>query len=175
MRLPILFTALLGSAALAAAPASGPLTRTAPLKAANGKTIGRVTLTDAPNGVLLRVEADGLTPGWHGLHLHEKADCSDSAFKKSGGHVHGGHAAVHGLLNPAATDQGDLPNIHADAQGKAAAEFFSTRVALHPGAGGRADLLDADGSALVIHAAPDDFRSQPIGGAGARVACAAVK
>jgi Cu-Zn family superoxide dismutase len=151
--------------------APAPLTRTAELKGADGATIGTVVLTDAPNGVLLRVEASGLTPGWHGIHFHEKGTCGDAGFKLSGGHVHGAGASVHGLLNPAATDQGDLPNIHAGADGRAAAEIFTPLAALHA-AKGRANLLDADGSAVVIHAAADDYKTQPIGGAGARVACA---
>ena len=58
--------------------------------------------------VLLRVEARGLTPGWHGMHLHAKGDCSKSDFTSAGPHVHGPAAAVHGLLNPAATETGDL-------------------------------------------------------------------
>jgi Cu-Zn family superoxide dismutase len=79
---------------------------------------------------------------------------------------------VHGLLNPAANETGDLPNLFAGADGAATAEVFSPLVSLT--AAGRQALLDADGSALVIHAAPDDHLSQPIGGAGARVACAVI-
>lgn len=157
-----------------AAVAQTPLTKTAMLKDGKGADIGTVTLTDAPKGVLVRVEASGLTPGWHGIHFHEKGDCSDAGFKLSGGHVHNMGPSVHGLLNPKATDQGDLPNIHADADGKAMAELFSPFASL-TAAKGRANLLDADGSAIVIHASPDDYTTQPIGGAGARVACAVVK
>jgi Cu-Zn family superoxide dismutase len=155
-------------------PAPPPVSKAAPLSGSGGATIGRVTLTDAPQGVLLRVEASGLTPGWHAVHFHDKADCSDAAFKSAGSHVHMANPSVHGLLNPAANDLGDLPNIHAGADGSASAEFFSSSVALRAGAT-RANLLDADGSAVVIHAAPDDHLSQPIGGAGSRVACAAIK
>lgn len=137
--------------------------------------IGEVTLTAAPDGVLVRIEAQGLTPGWHGAHFHEKADCSDAAFENSGGHVHGASSPVHGLLNPDATDVGDLPNIHADADGKVTVELYSTLVVLEEGKGDRPALRDADGSALVIHASPDDHMSQPIGGAGDRVACATIR
>lgn len=152
-------------------PAAG---KTATLLGTGGKAIGTVTLTDAPSGVLLRVEASGLTPGWHGIHFHEKGDCSDAAFKMAGGHVHSMTPVVHGLLHDGANDQGDLTNVHAGADGKVDAEIFSTMASLHAGAG-RADLLDADGSAVVIHAKPDDYKTQPIGGAGDRVACAVVK
>ena len=157
-----------------AAVAQTPLTKTATLKDGKGADIGTVTLTDAPKGVLVRVEASGLTPGWHGIHFHEKGDCSDAGFKLSGGHVHTMTPSVHGLLNPQASDQGDLPNIYAGADGKAVAELFSPFASL-TAAKGRANLLDADGSAIVIHAMPDDYMTQPIGGAGARVACAVVK
>ncbi len=151
-----------------------PLTKTATLKDGKGADIGTVTITDAPMGVLVRVEASGLTPGWHGIHFHEKGDCSDAAFKMSGGHVHTMTPSVHGLLNPKATDQGDLPNIYAGADGKAMADLYSPYASLKA-VKGRANLLDADGSAVVIHASPDDYSTQPIGGAGARVACAVVK
>lgn len=145
------------------------------LKNASGARIGTVTVTAAPKGVLLRIEATGLPPGWHGAHFHEKADCSDAAFTRSGGHVHGDGKLVHGLLNPEANDAGDLPNLYAAPDGSIHAELYSTLVALREGATGRVPLLDADGAALVIHANPDDYQSQPIGGAGARIACAELR
>ncbi|MBX3483277.1 superoxide dismutase family protein [Phenylobacterium sp.] len=166
MRLPVVLaaTALLATSASAQAPASA----TAELKNSQGQTVGAVLLTAAPNGVLMKVEAKGLSAGWHGLHFHEKADCSKSDFTSAGAHVHGPETAVHGLLNPAANDLGDLPNIHAGADGAAATEVFTTLVTLEK-------LKDADGSAVVIHANPDDHMAQPIGGAGPRVACAEIR
>ena len=131
---------------------------------------GTVKLTAAPKGVLVHIEASGLKPGWHAIHFHAKGDCSDAAFQLSGGHTHDPSvtAPVHGLLNPAANDSGDLPNIYAGADGKASAEVFSALTTL-------ATLRDADGSALVVHASADDYMAQPIGGAGARVGCAVIK
>jgi Cu-Zn family superoxide dismutase len=161
---------LLASAAQAQAPA--PVT--ADLKDAKGASLGKVTLTDAPKGVVMRIEAQGLTPGWHGLHFHAVGDCSKSDFTSAGPHVHGADKAVHGLLNPQANEMGDLPNLYADMHGGASGEFFTTLVSLR-GAGGRPGLVDGDGSAVVIHASPDDQMTQPIGGAGARIACAVVK
>lgn len=169
-RLPILLIA--SCTLIAAAPAgSGKSYRFG--NAASGVS-GEVTLTDAPNGVLVHIEASGLQPGWHAVHFHEKADCTDPMFKSAGGHVHGTTPAVHGLLNPAGNDLGDLPNIFADAKGAANAELFSPLVALRDGTA-RSNLLDADGSALVIHANADDYVTQPIGGAGARVACTEIR
>jgi superoxide dismutase, Cu-Zn family len=170
MRILVL-AALISTAATAQTPA---LTKTAPLSGLGGKAIGTVTLTDAPKGVLLRVEASGLTLGWHGIHFHEKGDCSDAMFKMAGSHVHSMTPVVHGLLRDGANDQGDLTNVYAGADGKVNAEIFSTMASLHA-VTGRANLLDADGSAVVIHAKPDDYTAQPIGGAGDRVACAVVK
>ncbi len=167
--------AALLTAAAGIAGAQAPATpKVATLKNAAGSTIGQVTLTDASRGVLVRVEASGLAPGWHGIHFHEKGDCSDPAFKMAGGHVHQMTPVMHGLLNPQANDLGDLPNVYAGPDGKVNAEFYSTYVAMRDGTA-RANLLDADGSAVVIHAKPDDLMTQPIGGAGDRVACAVVK
>jgi Cu-Zn family superoxide dismutase len=158
----------------AAAPTAAPATASAKLAGPSGADLGMVTFTDAPHGLLLKIEAKGLTPGWHGLHFHEKGDCSKADFTSAGGHVHGMDKAVHGLLNAQANENGDLPNLYVGADGKGTAELFTTMVSLK-GAGDRAALLDSDGSAVVIHANPDDYMSQPIGGAGARIACGVVK
>jgi Cu/Zn superoxide dismutase len=113
--------ALALSAGLIAAsppPRHGPAA-TAELKGADGKDPRVATLTEAPHGVLLRIEAKGLTPGWHGLHFHEKGDCGAPDFKSAGAHVHTTTAVVHGLLNPDGNDNGDLPNLFAAADGSA--------------------------------------------------------
>jgi len=154
--------ALIALAALAAAPAAADVT-------ASFKGIsGTVTAVAAPKGVLLRIDASGLTPGWHAVHFHEKGTCDDARFKASGSHTHMAMPAVHGLLNPAANDTGDLPNIYAGADGTAKAELFTTLVTM-------ATLQDADGSAVVVHAKADDYSTQPIGGAGDRIGCAVIK
>ncbi len=160
--------ALLPSLAHAAGTASGSLI------GADGAAHGSITVTEAPKGVLLRVEAKGLTPGWHGMHFHEKGTCEAPKFTSAGPHVHASTPVVHGLLNPNANDAGDLPNLFVGADGTATVELFSPLVSLGADKGKPA-LLDADGSALVIHAHPDDYQSQPIGGAGDRVACAVIK
>jgi Cu-Zn family superoxide dismutase len=130
---------------------------------------GRVDITEAPGGVLIRVEVKDLAPGWHGMHLHEKGDCSAADFTSAGGHInHPTMKKAHGVLNPAGPDFGDLPNIFVAADGTGKAEAYTTLVKF-------SELTDTDGSALVIHANPDDHLSQPIGGAGARVACAVIK
>lgn len=142
----------------------------ATLKDATGAAVGRAILTQGPTGLLIRVEVDGLTPGWHGMHIHAVGDCA-APFTSAGAHVnHGDPKAAHGLLNAEGPDDGDLPNIFADADGHAHAELFTTRARIARAGPGQW-LWDADGSALVIHAAADDHASQPIGGAGARSVC----
>lgn len=137
---------------------------------AAGRNIGRATFTQGPTGLLIRIEADGLTPGWHGVHIHAVAAC-EAPFTSAGGHInHGEPKDPHGLLNAQGPDDGDLPNIHADTEGRVRAEIFTTRARIARDGPGQW-LWDADGSALVIHANADDHSTQPIGGAGARVAC----
>lgn len=137
------------------------------------RTVGKLSLSGNDRIVVARIvlEPGTLTPGWHGVHFHAVADCSDTAaFEKSKAHVnHGG--AEHGLLNPKGPDNGDLPNVFAAADGSVNAEVASALIGLT----GDRGLLDADGSAFIIHANTDDHMSQPIGGAGDRVACAEIK
>lgn len=147
-------------------------TMEAPLLGNDGSEIGKVMLRGGSGPTVLRITvvAGKVTPGWHGVHLHSVGDCSDhDKFQASKGHVnHGGRK--HGLLNAEGPDEGDLPNVFAAADGSVNAEV-STPTPLS-GANG---LRDADGSAFVMHANEDDHNAQPIGGAGARVACAVVK
>lgn len=174
MRTVLIASVALGlglAGAAQAAPASGAIQFA---RSQGGGSAGSGTVTEGPGGVILRLEVSGLTPGWHGVHFHEKGDCSAMDFTSAGAHVHGAAAVVHGLLNPAHSDSGDLPNIFVGADGKATVELFSPFVALGD-APGRQNLLDADGSAVVIHASADDYTTQPIGGAGARVACGVIK
>lgn len=164
---------LLASLSLAAAAPASTVTNYQ-LKGVGGAEVGKVTLTDASKGVLIHIEVSGLTPGWHAVHFHEKADCSDAMFKSAGSHVHMMTPTVHGLLNPDANDLGDLPNLFVAANGSGATEIFSPLVVLRASTG-RAALLDRDGSAIVIHAKADDYMTQPIGGAGERIACAEIR
>lgn len=121
----------------------------------------------------MRVTASGLPAGEHGIHLHETGDCSAGDFTSAGGHI-GKGKAQHGLENAEGPEAGDLRNLTVAADGTAR-QSFNTRVLLHGDAGNRPKLLDADGSAIIIHEAPDDQTTQPIGGAGARIACAVVE
>lgn len=142
----------------------------ATLTGATGARLGRAVLTQGPTGLLIRIEAEGLTPGWHGVHIHATGECA-APFTSAGAHInHGDPKAPHGLLNAGGPDDGDLPNVFADAQGRVNAEVFTPRARIARDGPGQW-LWDADGSALVIHANADDHKTQPIGGAGDRVAC----
>lgn len=160
-------------AAASATAADAPANLRIDLKNSAGASVGTATLTEAANGVLARIEVKGLPPGWHGLHFHETGDCSKADFTSAGGHVHANPTKVHGLLNPDLNEAGDLPNLYVDKDGTATVDLLSTFVSLK-GSGGRPALVDKDGSALVIHANADDYKTQPIGGAGARIACAVI-
>ncbi len=153
----------------------------APIVNAQGGRIGTARFKEGPWGVVIRLDfaARSLTPGWHGAHLHQNGDCTDFAagFQASGAHVgHGATGATHGLLNPTGPEEGDLPNIHAAETGAFGAELFTPNVTLAAQAQDwRMPLLGAKGAALIVHAGADDHTTQPIGGAGARVACAAIR
>ena len=157
---PTLAAALALAGASAALAAGGAAS--GDLVGPGGVALGKVSVTAAPKGVILRIDAKGLPPGWHGMHFHEKGDCGDPKFATAGGHVHTMTPVVHGFLDPAANDDGDLPNIFVGADGSATVELFSTLVSL-TGDGARPALLDADGAAVVIHANPDDYDIADLG------------
>ena len=144
---------------------------TAKLVNAAGEDIGHVSFDQAPHGVILKVQAANLPPGAHGIHLHTVGNCSPD-FTAAKGHVNP-DGAKHGLRHPDGPDSGDLPNLHVAADGTAKAEFYTTRITVSPG-GTAPALLDEDGAAVIIHANPDDHLTQPIGGAGGRIACGIV-
>lgn len=135
-----------------------------------GDTIGSVNMIEGPNGIVMEVSINegGLTPGWHAVHIHQTGDCSDTGeYTASGGHV-GKIEGGHGLLNLAGPEPGDLPNLYAFEDGSVNFETFTDLVAL-------SDVMDDDGGAIIIHEGRDDHMSQPIGGAGGRIACAVVQ
>ena len=152
-------------------PAPLPVTvARADLRSPSGTPVGTATLREAQGGVLVSLDVSGLPAGTHGIHFHAVGRCDDSTFASAGPHYNPrGHA--HGLLSPTGAHAGDLPNITVAGGGTAHAELLAPGVAL---SGGSAPLLDADGSALVIHAGADDYVTDPSGNSGARVACGVV-
>ena len=160
------FAALVAAPALAAADMAG-----AEVVDTTGAVIGAVFFEQMPTGVHIHVYLTGLPPGPHGIHLHAVGACEPD-FTAAGGHINVDGAA-HGLRHPDGPDNGDLPNLYAAADGTALAEFFTTRVSV-AGATDQPALLDQDGSAVIVHDQPDDHFTQPIGGAGGRIACGVI-
>ena len=143
---------------------------TASLVHANGLPAGTAVLTAAGDKVTLSLAATGLPEGPHGTHLHMVGTCEAPGFTSAGGHLNPG-SRQHGIHNPAGSHLGDLPNLTIDAQGKGTlvVELRASRAEVE------AVLFDADGTALVIHAAPDDYKTDPTGNSGARIACGVIK
>lgn len=182
MRVSIFAAAFVFVAAAAVAQTPAPVTP-APLARANGafvdregREIGTLTMVEAARGIVVNISIreGALAAGRKGIHIHSVGTCDDRAagFLASGPHL-GAPGLPHGFLNPVG-DYGDLPNLIVHRDGSAEVEMFTTFASLL-GAAGRGTILDADGAAVVIHQNPDDHATQPIGGAGPRIACAVVR
>jgi Cu-Zn family superoxide dismutase len=144
-------------------------TASAVLKDASGKDVGKATLTVAPSGVLVNLDLAAVPAGEHAFHIHAVGKCEPPDFKSAGPHFNPDETK-HGLLNPEGPHAGDMPNLHVPADGKLQVEILDPAVTLSA----EAALLDADGAALVIHAAADDYKTDPAGNAGDRIACGVI-
>lgn len=140
------------------------------LAAASGSLVsGKLQLMAMGSGVHVAGEIGGLAPGsTHGFHIHEKGDCSAADASSAGGHFNP-TASAHGRADIPPHHAGDIDNIVADASGVAHVNTHVVGIAL--GGGGSNDVA---GRAIVVHAAPDDYTSQPAGNAGARIACGVI-
>ena len=135
-----------------------------------GAQIGSALLTQDAQGLKLTLIVTGMTPGsTHGLHLHAVGACQGPAFASAGSHLNPG-GRQHGVSNPAGSHLGDLPNLVINPSG---AGRLIVPIAGDP-ALVAAQLFDSDGIAIVVHADPDDLRSDPSGNSGARIACGAL-
>jgi Cu-Zn family superoxide dismutase len=143
----------------------------ASLKQADGSEAGLVTLSEDGNGVTIKVEAAGFEPGAHGLHLHTVGRCDGTRFDSAGPHWNP-TGKQHGRDNPQGSHLGDLANLDVDESGRGTAIFMVGGATL---AGTQNSLLDLDGAALVVHAKPDDYKTDPSGASGDRIACAVLE
>ena len=141
----------------------------ADLQPTTGNTArGKVTFTQDGDSVRVSATLSGLKPGAeHGFHVHEKGDCSSGDGMSAGGHYNPA-GTPHGPQD-AAHHAGDMPSLTADAYGNASATFELSGVAIGSGA---ADLV---GKGLIVHRDADDFKTQPTGNAGPRIACAVIR
>jgi superoxide dismutase, Cu-Zn family len=139
------------------------------LKDAQGKTVGRVIVWDDGPGVKLDVEVHDFTPGEHAIHFHQVPKCEGPDFKSAGGHFNP-EAKKHGFDNPEGHHAGDMKNFTVDAQGKAKAHLEDADVTLKDGP----HSLLSNGAAIVIHAKADDYKTDPSGNSGDRIACGVI-
>ena len=164
------FSALLAASFCVAAIPARAASKTihAAIQDKTGAKIGEVTLRQEKKGVLFVVSAHGLAPGIHGVHVHAIGKCEGPDFTSSGGHFML-PGEEHGFKNPKGPHLGDLPNLIVKADGTGRLHYLNKRLTLGEGAN---SLRKAGGTALVIHAGPDDEMSNPSGNSGGRVGCA---
>ena len=166
-------TLLAGTALLAACattrdePAPTTEEAAAEIRDANGRVVARAQASQATGGVRVRIEAAGLAPGSYGAHVHAVGRCDPPAFDSAGGHWNPTQRQ-HGAQNPQGPHLGDLPNLAVGTDGEGRLEFTIAGASL---SGGARALLDADGATVMIHANPDDYRTDPSGNSGTRIAC----
>jgi Cu-Zn family superoxide dismutase len=158
-----LTTTLLAFASLPAAAQSAK----AALKDANGKDVGTIEATQTPSGVLLRLAIKGLPAGERAFHVHAVGKC-EAPFTSAGGHFNPGNKK-HGMMAADGHHAGDMPNLHIPASGELTIEVVNAAITLEKGKPN--SVFDADGSAVIIHAGKDDYKTDPTGDAGGRIAC----
>jgi Cu-Zn family superoxide dismutase len=173
MRILKLFGTAGAAALLAAAvamPAQAAEMANTQLKDSSGKAVGDVDLVQTPAGVLIKLQIKGLSPGEHAFHVHAVGKC-EAPFESAGPHFNPANHK-HGIMSGEG-HAGDMPNLHVPQSGELSVEIVNSAVSLEKGKPN--SVFDNDGSALVIHAKADDYKSDPAGNAGDRIACGVIQ
>lgn len=143
---------------------------TAELRNAGGEVVAKATFTQVEQGVKIALEAIQLSPGDHAFHIHGVGQCEPPDFSSAGPHFNP-FGKKHGVKNPEGAHAGDLPNLVVGPDGTGQLEVVASDVTLREGEN---SLFHPEGTALVIHASPDDDLTDPAGNAGARIACGVI-
>lgn len=167
----IMLGALAAALCAAAALPAAAQTATAPMKNAEGKEVGSVNLTQTRQGVLINVSVKGLPPGEHAFHVHAVGKC-EPPFTTAGGHFNPA-GKKHGMMSADGQHAGDMPNLHIPQSGDLTVEVLNANITLEKGKPN--SVFDPDGSAVIIHAGGDDYKTDPTGEAGGRIACGVIQ
>ena len=155
----------------AAVSAQAPTTARAYMMDAQGNRIGVAAFTATKTGVTIELNVTELPPGMHGVHIHAVGKCDGPAFTTAGGHFNP-DMKMHGKDNPMGPHDGDLLNFDVAENGTADVKVTAEHVTLGDGPN---SLFHPGGTSIVIHAGPDDYKTDPAGNSGARIACGVIE
>lgn len=152
---------------LSACKSSNPTNQEVELHNISGDMVGTATFTEHPDGVNIKLKVEGVTSGFHGIHVHEFPKCEQPNFQSAGNHLNP-DGKDHGLMHPKGAHLGDLPNVEANSSGLIEEELLLAGATLLDG---KESILQNGGTSLIITEKRDDGMSQPAGDSGARIIC----